>query len=326
MRLPLAQARANLAKPCSRWHRNKKMPDAADLARHRLSKGIVFPEATIDRRIDAGSGIFAIGSCFAREIEAVLIDMGLNVLSKAAGAISEAALGRRGFPNRYNPFAMLNDVAFAFGVRQFDERSIIRVRRDEDLFMDLLSRPTGGMFDYAVTLQRRARLLDLFSRLKESTTVVITLGLIEAWFDKETGLYLNVSPDIRDASSLYPDRFEFRVLSYEDNLAALDEIYRILSDGIGKRLRVVVTVSPVPLTATYTGQDVLVANMHSKSVLRACADTWVAQHPEHITYFPSYEMAMLSDPDVVWREDRLHVQPDFVRHITGHFVQSCLAA
>jgi hypothetical protein len=108
-------------------------------------------------------------------------------------------------------------------------------------------------------------------------------------------------------------------------LKALEEIHKILFENLGRNLRIVVTVSPVPLTATFTGRDVVVANTYSKSVLRACAERWVRNHPQEITYFPSFEMATLSHPDAVWMGDRVHVRPDFVRHITTHFVQNCLA-
>jgi hypothetical protein len=49
------------------------------------------------------------------------------------------------------------------------------------------------------------------------------------------------------------------------------------------------TVSPVPLTATNSGNHVLVATMESKSILRAVAGK-VAREIENSSYFPSYEI------------------------------------
>jgi hypothetical protein len=54
-------------------------------------------------------------------------------------------------------------------------------------------------------------------------------------------------------------------------------------------LRFVLTVSPVPLTATYSGRHVLVATMYSKSVLRAAAGQ-LAENNAFVDYFPSYEI------------------------------------
>jgi hypothetical protein len=55
------------------------------------------------------------------------------------------------------------------------------------------------------------------------------------------------------------------------------------------RLRVLLTVSPVPLTATASGQHVLTATSHSKSLLRAVAGELAASLPQ-VDYFPSYEI------------------------------------
>ena len=50
-----------------------------------------------------------------------------------------------------------------------------------------------------------------------------------------------------------------------------------------------VTVSPVPLTATASGQHVLTATSGSKATLRAAAGEFVADTPG-TDYFPSYEL------------------------------------
>jgi hypothetical protein len=53
--------------------------------------------------------------------------------------------------------------------------------------------------------------------------------------------------------------------------------------------RILLTVSPVPLIATYTREHVLVATTHSKAILRAaCSELEVAY--QSVYYFPSYEI------------------------------------
>ena len=56
----------------------------------------------------------------------------------------------------------------------------------------------------------------------------------------------------------------------------------------GRRLLYLLTVSPVPLTATASGHHVLCANVLSKSILRAAAGQLAAR--PHIDYFPSFEI------------------------------------
>jgi hypothetical protein len=57
----------------------------------------------------------------------------------------------------------------------------------------------------------------------------------------------------------------------------------------GRPLRILLTVSPVPLTATATNQHVLSATSYSKSVLRAVSGD-LAQSDDAVDYFPSYEI------------------------------------
>jgi len=54
-------------------------------------------------------------------------------------------------------------------------------------------------------------------------------------------------------------------------------------------MRLLMTVSPVPLMATATDENVVVATTHSKSVLRAAAGS-IARSHEWADYFPSFEI------------------------------------
>jgi tetratricopeptide (TPR) repeat protein len=75
---------------------------------------------------------------------------------------------------------------------------------------------------------------------------------------------------------------------------------------------VIFTVSPVPLSATFTEADVAVANCYSKSVLRAAVEALVSEF-DHIEYFPSYESVTLSERAVAFTEDQIHISPLLVR-------------
>ena len=61
--------------------------------------------------------------------------------------------------------------------------------------------------------------------------------------------------------------------------------------GINPQAKIIVTVSPVPLIATYEDRHVLVSNCYSKAALRVAAEEIVAARPD-IAYFPSYEIVM----------------------------------
>ena len=62
-----------------------------------------------------------------------------------------------------------------------------------------------------------------------------------------------------------------------------------LMRSANRGLRFLLTVSPVPLTATNSGNHVLVATVDSKSRLRAVAGQ-LARTVSRVDYFPSYEI------------------------------------
>ena len=60
---------------------------------------------------------------------------------------------------------------------------------------------------------------------------MLTLGLVEAWYDAQTGLYLNAPPSLWSVRR-EPHRFSVHVTSYTENVAMLHEIV-----GLLKRVR-----------------------------------------------------------------------------------------
>jgi hypothetical protein len=90
-------------------------------------------------------------------------------------------------------------------------------------------------------------------------------------------------------------------------------------------LKVVLTVSPVPLIATYSETHVLQATTYSKSVLRVAAEQ-VARDDDATDYFPSYEIIsgaynrgryFAEDLREVVEEGVHHVMSVFLRHFMG---------
>ena len=120
----------------------------------------------------------------------------------------------------------------------------------------------------------------------EASCFVFTMGLTEAWQDAAGVTYPACPGTVRGRFDA--GRQVFANFSYP-------EVYRDLSAAIAlarkanPTLRILLTVSPQPLTATATGGHVLTANTHSKSVLRAVAGQLAVEH-EYVDYFPAYEL------------------------------------
>lgn len=134
----------------------------------------------------------------------------------------------------------------------------------------------------------QAQHLGAVRRMMETLDVFIfTLGLTEAWVCKADGAVLPVCPGC-GAGTFDPTKYEFRNFEIDevttDLISALEHLRRV-----NPRCRIVLTVSPVPLVATYSGNHVLPATVYSKSLLRVAADR-ASRALENCAYFPSYEI------------------------------------
>ena len=78
------------------------------------------------------------------------------------------------------------------------------------------------------------------------------------------------------------------------------------------------TVSPVALAETWTGEDVVRANLQSKATLRAAVGQLCRELPG-IAYWPSFEFAMAGG---VFKEDGRHVKAIAVEEIVSGFLQT----
>lgn len=284
-----------------------------------LATPVLTPSFTMSRE----DTVFTIGSCFARNVEAALINAGINVTSRDfdLGPIGESLGFAGNFFNKYSIHSVINELRWAMDRESFPGEEILYpLGKGEEKFCDLQLGAAKLEFPVDEILEFRHRFLDVMARAAQADVVIVTLGYVEVWYDTRLDIYLNVAPPAQLARN-DPDRFEFRVLSYEEVLEGLRELYRILNRYRTKPLRMLLTVSPVPMLSTFRDMDVLVANTYSKSVQRAAIDVFIAE-TEGVDYFPSYEFVVLSDPRVAWsRGDYRHVSADLVARI----MQSVLA-
>lgn len=134
----------------------------------------------------------------------------------------------------------------------------------------------------------RARHLQAVRRMVARMDVfVFTLGLTESWVHTASGTVYPTAPGTL-AGTFDPDKYEFKNFTFNEIWDDFVAIRRILRRG-KPNLRFMLTVSPVPLTATASDEHVLAATTYSKSVLRAVAGQ-LKQTFEDVDYFPSYEL------------------------------------
>jgi tetratricopeptide (TPR) repeat protein len=265
--------------------------------------------------------VFTIGSCFARNVEGQLEAMGFEVPMRHLKVVEDAPDDPENNPNIFNNYAVpsiLNELEWAIDPETpFDaETCLLEVGRG--LYCDLHLTRLLKAVSKEVAIARRGRIKDGFAKVKDCRVIIITLGLVEAWWDKEAKRYLNIAPP-KQAAKRYPDRFELHVMSYAEVMHYLERIVALLKKHGHPEHRIVLTVSPVPLGVTFTDQDVITANTYSKSVLRAAAqEIWLKY--DHVDYFPSYESIVHSDRARAWHDDLRHPTTEVIKLNVGRMV------
>ena len=155
------------------------------------------------------------------------------------------------------------------------------------------------------------------SLLARTDLFVFTFGLTEAWSCRADGAVLPTCPGTI-AGSFDDDRYRFINFTYGDILADT-ECFIALALAHNPDMRFLVTVSPVPLTATASDSHVLAATVYSKSVLRAVCGELYDRYPQ-LDYFPSYELVASHPMRAMFFQPNLRgVSPVGVAHVMSTF-------
>ncbi len=154
--------------------------------------------------------------------------------------------------------------------------------------------------------------------LEETEVFIFTFGLTEAWINEEDGAVYPACPGTI-IGTLDPSKHRFHNFTFSEVMGDIETFIAFARER-NPSIKFLFTVSPVPLTATASGEHVLTASLHSKSVLRAvCGE--LRQRDAEIDYFPSYEMvashpyrAMFFNPNLrtVSRRGVYHVMSAFL--------------
>lgn len=271
------------------------------------------------------------GSCFAQHIARQLRHSGFRYfVTEAAHPMVPAPVARQfGYGLFSARFANI------YTSRQLGQL----LRRAYGLFQpqdDIWRRPDGRCIDpfrpqvqpdgFASELeyrQDRARHFAAVRRMVERMDVfVFTLGLTETWVSRRDGAAYPLCPGVA-GGTFDPTQHAFINLRASevaaDMLSAIDFIRER-----NKRVKIVLTVSPVPLVATAEDRSVLVSTTYSKSALRVACEEVAAQR-DMVAYFPSYEIItggynrgayFAEDLREVTEAGVSHVMRLFMRHFT----------
>jgi hypothetical protein len=239
--------------------------------------------------------VITAGSCFAQHISRALREHGFGWTDyePAPSLLSEESARRYGYGtysfrtgNIYTAPLLRQWVRWALGADEPDDEVWLHGGRYFDPLRPQVE-PEGFASLSELRVARSVTLASIRQALREADVFVFTLGLTEGWRNVETGLRYASCPGTL-AGEYDASRHAFVNDSYPEVRQAMADVIE-LARAVNPQLRFLLTVSPVPLTATASGDHVLVSTSYSKSTLRAAAGD-LTQAYEQVDYFPSYEI------------------------------------
>lgn len=261
------------------------------------------------------------GSCFAQHISKRLRNAGFNYLEKeppAPGEGKETYDFSARYGNIYTARQLVQLFNRAFG--NFAPREIVWKRSDGRFCDPFRPRIEEAGFASAreVKVSAENHLKAVREMFMELDVFVFTLGLTECWGNRLDGAVYPLAPGV--AGGVYnPKRHVFMNFSVKDIVADLRLFLRKLS-FVNSKAKVIFTVSPVPLAATFEKSHVLVSTTYSKAVLRVAAHEIEHTH-DNVYYFPSFEI--ITGPHAAgayFGADRRSVTEQGVDHVMRVFM------
>jgi len=246
-------------------------------------------------RVKRNHKIATAGSCFAQHIGNALQDRGFNWYDAETAPVgltpdSRAAYNYGIFSfrtgNIYTTTALRQWVEWAFGIKKPPREVWQQDGRFYDPFRPMIE-PDGFASVKDVLASRQVTLEAIKRAVQDVDIFVFTMGLTEAWVNRADGHEYAMCPGTV-AGEFDAKAHQFVNRDFDRVREDLKKAISIMR-GQNPKLRVLLTVSPVPLTASASGQHVLTATTQSKAVLRAVAADCVAKS-KFVDYFPSYEI------------------------------------
>ena len=280
--------------------------------------------------IPPNAKIATAGSCFAQHISRHLKKNGYNVLDVEPPPpdLPDHLHQKFGFSMYSARYGNIYTVRQLLQLAQevADERNPQNFIWEKDgKYYDAL-RPAiepEGLDSPEVVIKHRqfhiSRLKELFLDLD---LFIFTLGLTEMWVHKESGTVYPTAPGTL-IGDFDENLYKFKNAGFMSIVRDFKLFQKVLKKiRGGKPFKCILTVSPVPLTATASGKHVLPSTIYSKSTLRSVAGH-LSMNQAHIDYFPSYEI--VTNPRFhsgAFSDNLRTVRSEAVQIVMNHFFAS----
>ena len=265
--------------------------------------------------------IASIGSCFAQHIATFLKSTNLEYLEVEVG---ERDSGYGVFSARYGNVYTTRQFIQLIRLAQSGDSQFGDIWEKDGRFFDSL-RPTaipqGFRSKDELIADRNVHYAAVGDLFREATVLILTLGLTEGWSNATTGQIYPVAPGVI-TGEYDPTLHKSFTSGIFEIIADLDEILNTF-EGINPNLRIIFTVSPVPLMATHQDLHVITSSVSSKATLRTACDVIISKR-ENTYYFPSYEIiTSLAQAGNYFQSNLRDVNNRGIQHVMrvflGHF-------
>jgi len=228
--------------------------EAFDDLRAAVKRYVIGPGEPADHFLADNACGFTMGSCFAARIARELSRLGQPTLHMQLAETVNTT------------FANLEFLRWLMG-------------EDDGAYRDFFEREVA---------MRKVQKEDMLRSLATADFVIYTLGVAPAFFSRASGRFApHEAEDFRQFEFLA--EHHYRTSTLEENLANLREIHALLRKA-RPGVKLVITVSPVPLSATFEMGSAIVADCVSKSILRAAAHEYMKEAGDGSYYWPSFEI------------------------------------
>jgi hypothetical protein len=291
----------------------------------------VDPVVSMPFQITRSDKIVSAGSCFAQHIARRLVRSGYDYLvTETAHPLLSPEIAEAFGYGVYS--ARYGNLYTARQLLQLLHRAYGRFRPGDDIWEEHGRyrdpyRPAVQSEGFASRAEfesdRRQHFAAVRRAFEAMDIFVFTLGLTECWRSAEDGAVYPMCPGTV-GGVFDPQRHSFVNLTAAEVVADMQAFIGEVR-AINAKVKVVLTVSPIPLVATAEDRHVLTSNVYSKSVLRVAAEELSKQLPS-VAYFPAYEIITGSfnggryfadDHRSVTEPGVDHVMRVFFRHMTA---------
>lgn len=308
------------------------LPERAFFRSAPLRQGNLLIDPQPDFHLTPESRVISAGSCFAARIATFIHKSGINYLAQDDRNPAHAADIQEEAPHLFS--LRYGNLYTARHLMQLLQRVTGQLVAEPATAVDKKGRYRNlfrpSVFSYTTLEALRAddvsHLTNARALISQADIFMFTLGLSEQWLDSETGLAMPSTPGC-GYGAFEDARHSFHNSSLAEVRDELLQAFTLL-ESLNPKIKILLTLSPVPLVATYEKTSAVEATFYSKSLLRQAIDEAIKKWPrKNITYFPSYEI--ITNPHVIkenFEDDMRGISEAGVARVLSHFGRCYLSA